>query len=352
MLAAMSVLAEFTVRLHANEGLEAAEARAAARALAEPGIADDEKAAFLTALADRGETAADVAAFATVFRELAVNPGMDEWAGQAIDVVGTGGDHMGGFNVSSLVTLVLATAGVPVMKHGNRGITSKCGSADLLAALGVDLAAPPEKLRRAMRELGFVFFFAPAYHPAFKHVAAVRKALGAAGRRTVFNFIGPLINPGRPAHVLLGTFAEDWAVKLAATLETLGARAGLAVTGVVGDHRGIDELTTATENRVRGFGRLAAVDGVWRAADFGLATAPFADIRGGDVATNLALVESVLAGHGPAGLTDTIVLNAAVGLWIVGRTAEVRGGIDRARELLLGGAVRARIAAAKDFFQS
>jgi anthranilate phosphoribosyltransferase len=348
----MPVLSDLTVRLIAGKELDAAEARAGAQALATPDVTDEEKAAFLTALADRGETVAEVAAFAAVFRTLSVDPGMDEWAPQAIDVVGTGGDHLGGFNVSSLVTLVLACAGVPVMKHGNRGITSKCGSADLMAALGVDLAAPPEKLRRAMRELGFVFFFAPAYHPAFKHVAAVRKALAVPGRRTVFNFIGPLINPGRPAQVLLGTFSEPWAVKLAATLESLGARTGLAVVGVIDDGRGIDELTTATINRVRGFGRLTALDEHWRAEDFGLSRAPFAEIRGGDVAANVALVEAILAGRGPAGLVDTIVLNTAVALWIMGRVARVRDAIDSARELLLGGAVRAKIAATKEFYRS
>jgi anthranilate phosphoribosyltransferase len=348
----MTGLSVLTVKVAAGQELDPTEAGAAAEALATPEVSDAEKAAFLTAFADKGETAAEVAAFATVFRTLSLNPGMEAWAPQALDVVGTGGDHMGGFNVSSLVTLVLACAGVPVMKHGNRGITSKCGSADLLAALGIDLAAPPEKLRRALQELGFVFFFAPNYHPAFKHVAAVRKALAVPGRRTVFNFIGPLINPGRPAHMLLGTFSEVWAARLAATLETLGARAGLAVAGVIDDGRGIDELTTATVNRVRGFGRLAALDDHWRAADFGLSQAPFAEIRGGDVPTNVALVEAILAGRGPTGLVDTIVLNTAVALWIVGRTSRVVDGLAHARELLLGGAVKAKIAAAREFYRS
>ena len=345
-------LATLSARLTAGEDLGAAEVGDAAQALARPEVPDAAKAAFLTAFADKGETAAEVAAFARVFRTLAIDPGLQAWEAEAIDVVGTGGDHMGGFNISSLVTLVLACADVPVMKHGNRGITSKCGSADLLAALGVDLAAPPEKLRRAMPELGFVFLFAPNFHPAFKHVAAVRKALAAPGRRTVFNFLGPLINPGRPAHVLLGTFAESWADKLAATLESLGTRAGLAVVGAIEDGRGIDELTTATINRVRGFGRLVAVDAHWQAGDFGLKQAPFSDIRGGDVPANLAIVEAILAGRGPKGLVDTIVLNTAVALWIVGRYAWIKEGVEPARHLLLGGAVKAKIASTKIFFSS
>ena len=348
----MLALLPLSARLAAGQGLSADEVRAAALALAAPEVPDAEKAAFLTAFSDKGETAAEVAAFASAFRALAINPGMETWAPQAIDIVGTGGDHMGGFNISSVVTLVLACAGVPVMKHGNRGITSKCGSADLLAALGVDLAAPPEKLRRAMQELGFVFLFAPNFHPAFRHVAAVRKALAGTGRRTVFNFIGPLINPGRPAHVLLGTFSESWALTLAATLGELGTQAGLAVVGVIEEGRGIDELTTATSNRVRGFGRLAEVDARWQARDFGLNQAPFADVRGGDVAANVAIVEAILNGRGPAGLVDTIVLNAAVALWIVGRTARVEDGLATAREILLGGAVQGRIAATREFYRS
>lgn len=348
----MNGLPALTAKLAAGRDLDATEARDAAMAMATPEVPDLDKAAFLIAFADKGETAAEVAAFATVFRTLSIDPGLDAWAPRAIDVVGTGGDHMGGFNVSSLVTLVLACGGVPVMKHGNRGITSTCGSADLLAALGVDLAPRPEKLRRAMEELGFVFFFAPNHHPTFKHVAAVRKSLAATGRRTVFNFIGPLVNPSRPAHVLLGTFSEIWAVRLAATLEALGARAGLAAVGLVDESRGIDEITTATVNRVRGFGRLAAVDDHWRAEDFGLNPAPFADIRGGDLPTNLALVGAILAGRGPAGLVDTIILNAAVALWIVGRVPQVQDGLAPAREWLLGGAVKAKIAATKEFYRS
>jgi len=346
----MSTLDPLIARLAARHDLTRAEIGEAAGALAGTEASDDAKAAFLTALAAKGETMAEVAALAEEFRARAIDPGVGAWAPRAIDIVGTGGDHAGGFNISSLVVLVLACAGVPVMKHGNRGITSKCGSADLLAGLGVDLAAPPEKLRRALEELGYVFFFAPNYHPAFKHIVPVRRALAARGQRTVFNILGPLINPGRPAHVLLGVFAEPWVPRLAGALGSLGTAAGLAVHGVIGPERGIDELTTATVNRVRGFGRLGAVDAEWRAEDFGLAAAPFAELQGGDLAANLAIVDQLLAGRGPAGLADTVVLNAAVALWIVGKTANVRDGIGPARELLLGGAVQKKIAATREFF--
>jgi anthranilate phosphoribosyltransferase len=324
---------------------------AAAAALADPGVPEAPKAEFLTALADKGETAAEIAAFAAEFRARAIDPGVGAWAAEAIDIVGTGGDHAGGFNISSVVVLVLASAGVTVMKHGNRGITSRCGSADLLGGLGVDLEAPPEKQRRALAELGFAFFFAPSYHPAFRAIAPVRKTLAARGRRTVFNLLGPLTNPGRPGRILLGSFADGWVPRLAGALEVLGTEAGLVAHGRIDAARGIDELTSATVNCVRGVGRLRDLDGEWRAADFGLGPASFSELQGGDLAANLALVEALVGGRGPAGLVDTIALNAAVALWICGRTQTAAEGIPAARDLLLGGAVARKIADVQEFYR-
>jgi anthranilate phosphoribosyltransferase len=346
----MAGLFELTAQLVVRCELAAVQIAEAACALAAAEVPDADKETFLLALADKGETAAEVTEFARAFRALAVDPGMGARSARAIDVVGTGGDHAGGFNVSSMVTLVLACAGVPVMKHGNRGITSKCGSADLLAALGVRLDAPPETLRRAVDELGFCFFFAPSFHPAFKNVAPARKALAVRGRRTVFNLLGPLVNPGRPAHGLVGVFAEAWVDRVAEALGALGATAGLVGHGDMGGGDGIDEMTTATANRVRGCGRLAGVDVVWRAEDFGLRAASFDDLRGGDLAENLKILDVLLAGRGPAGLEDTIALNAAAAMWIVGKTPDIRSGLGEARALLTGGAVKKKIADTRDFF--
>ena len=221
-----------------------------------------------------------------------------------------------------------------------------------MGALGVDVEAPPEMQRRALDQLGFAYFFAPAYHPAFRHIMPVRKALAARGQRTIFNILGPLINPGRPAHVLLGVYSEAWVSRLAETLDALGVSGGLAVHGVLGPGRGIDELTTASINRVRGAGRHRDVSADWTAADFGMAVAPFSDLQGGDLAANLATVEALISGRGPPGLVDTIVLNSAVALWITGRTANVADGVGAARDLLLGGAVRRKIQAAGEFYRS
>lgn len=343
-------LEELTRTLVERRDLSNADVAFAASSLADPTGAEEVKAAFLAALAAKGETAAEIAAFAREFRARAVDPGVGEWSGRAIDIVGTGGDHAGGFNISSLVVLILASAGVVVMKHGNRGITSKCGSADLLSALGVRLDAPPEVGRRALAELGYAFFFAPAYHPAFRHIAPVRKLLASRGQRSVFNILGPVINPGRPAHVLMGVFSAAWVPVLADVLEELGVEAGLTAHGDLGGGRGIDELTTATPNRVRGAGRLRDIEGWWQPEDFGFNVGTFDGLRGGDVAENLAIVEAVLAGRAPAVLIDTLLFNAATALWLTRTVPSVKDGVELARERLLGGAVRDKIAATREFY--
>lgn len=346
----MPLLASFLPALDAGHDLTADQVALAAAELASPEVPEGEKAAFLRALAKKGESAGEVAAFAKEFRARATNPGVERWAPGAIDIVGTGGDHAGGFNVSSLVVLTLASLGVKVMKHGNRGITSKCGSADLMSALGFNIEAPPARLQDALDQLGYVFFFAPAYHPSFKHIGPVRKALAAEGQRTIFNILGPLINPGRPAHLILGVFSESWVPRLAAALDDLGLKSGLVVHGRLGPERGIDELTSTSPNRVCGFGQLKGLDEVWESSRFGVEARPFADLVGGDLAHNMTLVEALLAGRGPQGLADTIVLNTATALWVTGRTSSVADGVAPAREALLGGAVRAKIAATREFF--
>jgi len=346
----MDSLGSLTAVLLARRDLSAEEVAAGARLLASAEVDEAPKVAFLSALSAKGETAAEMAGFATVFRALALDPGLGAWSARAIDIVGTGGDHAGGFNVSSLVTLVLACAGVPVIKHGNRGITSKCGSADLFAALGFPLEIAPARLQSALAELGYVFLFAPAWHPAFRQIGPVRRALAARGERSIFNSLGPLLNPGRPAHALVGAASSPLVAKLAAALDRLGLSAGLVVHGIIDADRGIDELTSATANRVEGVGRLDGLAESWTPEAFGLARAPFSAIAGGDLAANLALTDALVSGGGPAGLADTIAFNAAVALWIVGARPEIRPAIAEGREWLLGGAVRRKLAATREFF--
>lgn len=348
----MTELDELTRQISPGGELAGAQVAAAADLLADAQVSEEAKADFLSALARRGETAGEIAEFARAFRARAVDPGVADLAAEAIDVVGTGGDHSGGFNISTLVTLVLASAGVRVMKHGNRGVTSKCGSADLMAGLGFDLQAAPGKKRAALERLGYVFFFAPDYHPAFRHIAPVRRALAARGQRTVFNLLGPLLNPGRPAHLLAGVFADEWVPRLAAAAAHLGLRSGLVVHGRIAAGGGIDEFTTATDNRLSGIGRLRDFAARWTAEDVGLPPAACADLQGGDLRHNLQLAHEILAGSGPAGLVDTIVANAALALWITGRTTAARDGLALARDLLRGGAVREKLADTRAFFST
>ena len=351
----MHAIEPLTEILSSGSDLGSNQATVAAELLMRSDVTAASKRAFLTALARKGETATEVAAFAHVFRDHAVDPGVGDWAARAIDVCGTGGDGSGTFNISTAVSFVVAAAGVPVFKHGNRSITSKCGSADLMEALGIRLDAPHDVLRDSLRELNFCFFFAPAFHPAFKEIMPVRRALAEAGQRTIFNLLGPLINPGRPAYQLLGVFSQDWVQPLADALGELGLTAGLVAHGSPQVGSALDELSCAGENFIAGFGRLASARGELNAVDAGLPTGEFAELAGGDVAANLATMHALLSGDPeavPAGLRNTVLLNAGVALWIAGAAVDLEEGVCQARQTLESGAVREWLQRACNFYKN
>lgn len=191
------------------------------------------KAAFLTALAKKGETTEEIAAFARELRDRSVPPPLDAEtrSREILDVCGTGGDRLNTFNISTTVALVAAAAGVTIAKHGNRAITSQAGSADVLEALGVPVELSPEEAARSLREHGFAFFFAPKYHPAFRHIAPARKLCAERGQRTIFNFLGPLLNPARPTAQLVGVPRPELCEPVARVLQSLGVRRGLVACG-------------------------------------------------------------------------------------------------------------------------
>jgi anthranilate phosphoribosyltransferase len=331
-------LPALTTALSAGRDLAPAEAASAALAMAEAAVTDAEKAAFLLALARKGETAEEVTGFARTYRDLARRTDFGDWPAKSIDIVGTGGDRSGSFNISSASALIVAAAGVPVLKHGNRSITSKSGSADFLAGLGVVLEATDEQLMRGLREANFCYLYAPAFHPAFKAVLGVRKQLAESGTKTVFNVLGPLINPARPAYMVVGVYDERWVEPLAATLGELGVKRGLVTHSRAGG--GMDEITTAGEVRVRGCGELASVDAVWLPGDFGFKTCTVADLRGGTPEENIAMFSDLLVGGVSDGLMDTLCLSAGTALWVAGRSADPAAGAKRAREIILGGELR------------
>jgi anthranilate phosphoribosyltransferase len=338
-----------------RSGLDLSESAAseAAHALTSPDVAQDEKAEFLRLLHEKGESIAEVSAFAKVFRELASDPGLGELAHGAIDIVGTGGTGTMGYNISSVTAMIVAASGsARVLKHGNRAITSQSGSADFLGSLGVRMDTDPAALRAAAEQLNFCFFFAPAFHPAFKEIMPVRKAMAAAGQRSIFNILGPLINPARPDRQLLGVFAPQWVPQLAGVLDTLGLQSGMVVSCSLPDGKHMDEFTTAGLNCVQGVGSLRDLNTSATADHWGFAESSPAELRGGSAEDNLQLLKALMDGRGPAGLRETILLNAAAAFHILELDNDFRHGRERARDILCGGPLRDWLANARDFYAS
>lgn len=346
-----ATLPGLTEILLAGKNLSVEEASAAAHGLTLTAESEEAKAAFLKALAAKGETIGEVTAFARVFRELATDPGLAEYAGRGIDIVGTGGSRSGGFNISSCAALILAAAGVPVLKHGNRAITSNSGAADFLGVLGVPLNPSREVVQASMKELNFCFLFAPQYHPAFKEIMPVRKALAAAGQRSVFNILGPLINPAQPAYQLLGVFSPHWVGLLATAMHELGLKRGVAVHGILGYGKGMDEFITAGDNKVAGFGQFKNLSTIWQPEDLDLPRCEESDLQGGRAEENVAEFKRILEGRGRSGLVDTLALNSGVALWIAGAAPDVKSGIEYARDLMLGGEVADWLQRMQEFYR-
>jgi len=344
-------LRNLTASLRLNEPLQAPGISIAAQALISEEVDFDIKKDFLLALAAKGETAEEVAAFAAEFRSVSKEVPFNQLSAEGIDVCGTGGDRSGMFNVSTVVSMILAAAGVPVFKHGNRSITSKCGSADLLEELGFDLEAGPELQKESMEKLRFVFLFAPAYHPAFKAIMPVRRALADEGKRTIFNILGPLINPAKPAMQLLGVYHSRWVTPIASALGQLGLRRGVVVSSQIAAEQFADELSCAGDNHVAVFGDLKTDAVLWKPEDFGLERCGLDALAGGDRARNVTILHDLMDGKASKGLEDTIAWNAGTALWIAGQSDDVIQGIDLARTLLTGGKLREWLASAEKMFK-
>jgi anthranilate phosphoribosyltransferase len=346
----MSQLYELTKHLRSGLDLPDAQCMAAATELTLPEVEANRKKDFLVALHEKGESVDEVTAFARVFRELAMDPQLSDVAPEAIDIVGTGGSGSRGYNISSVTAFIVAASGSKVLKHGNRAITSQSGSADFLGAWGIRMDTDPGLLRKAITELNFCFFFAPAFHPAFKEIMPVRKAMAAEGKRSIFNILGPLINPAKPACQLLGVFAPNWVNPLAKTLHKLGLRRGLTVCCSLSHGGCMDELTTAGVNHVHGFGSMDALHEKWTAPDLGFTPASPDSLQGGSAVENKAILEAILKGNGNPGLVDTLVLNAAAAFLILEKVDSLDEGFALAREVLLGGALRDWLAQAQAFY--
>ena len=317
-------------RVAEGERLSVAEARAAFGVMMSGDATPAQMGGFLMGLRVRGETVDEITGGAMAMREKALKVAAPA---EAIDTCGTGGDSSGTYNVSTASGLVAAACGVPVAKHGNRALSSRCGSADVLSALGVKVDADMALVERSIAEAGIGFLMAPRHHGAMRHVAGARIELGT---RTIFNLLGPLSNPAGATRQLIGVFAERWLEPLAEVLRSLSSRHVWVVHG----HDGLDEITTTGPTAVA-----ELKDGAVRRfdltpADFGVAVAAPEALKGGDAETNALALNAVLDGHQGA-FRDIVLVNSAAALIVAGKAGEVREGVAMAAQALDSGKARA-----------
>ncbi|MDV6374211.1 anthranilate phosphoribosyltransferase [Deinococcus arenicola] len=315
-------------RLMNGEILSQSEAAAFMREVMAGEMSGVRMAAALAALRVRGETADEIAGFAQAMRENAVRVNIRPRE-VLLDVVGTGGDGAHTFNISTTTAFVVAGAGVPVAKHGNRAASSRAGSADVLEALGVNLDASPEVIADAVNTLGVGFMFARNYHPALRHAAPVRSDLAA---RTVFNILGPLSNPAGATHLVVGVFKPELTRTLAEVLRLLGAK---GATVVYGD--GLDEFTVCGINTVSSLRGGEIIDRTLHPEEVGLALHPRESLVGGTPAENAEITRALLTGGGTEAQRDIVALNSGAALRTAGRVDSIREGVAQAREVMNAG---------------
>jgi anthranilate phosphoribosyltransferase len=337
--------------LRGRRDLTRDEARTVLAALLSGSVPDEEIMALLAALREKGEQADELLGFAEVMRARAAETlreaGIDLDAlragGPLLDTCGTGGDEKGTFNVSTATALVAAAAGVRVAKHGNRSISSRCGSADVLEASGVRLDIPFRRMPECLETTGFVFLFAPRLHLAMKHVMNARRALKT---KTVFNLLGPLTNPLGASVQLVGVYDPAKAAMMARVLQKLGTQRAFAVTG----HDGVDEITLTGPTHL-----VEAANGTITRRDvapedFGLPRARPDDLRGGDAAANAQLLREIFDGRRGA-LRDLVLANASAALVVAGRAADLQQGVAQAADVIDSGAARAKLRQLIEFTQ-
>jgi anthranilate phosphoribosyltransferase len=285
-------------------------------------------AGLLVALRAKGETEHEIAGAARVMRARATPVPTEREP--LIDTCGTGGDFSGSFNVSTAAALVVAAAGIAVAKHGNRAASSRCGSADVLEALGLPVDLEPEQVGRSIDELGIGFLFAPRYHPAMRHAAEARRALGI---RTVFNLLGPLTNPAGARRQLIGVPSPEAVPRIAGVLRELGAEAALVVHG----EEGLDEISVCGPTRIAIVRDGTVEERTIEPANLGLAVFASEEISGGDPAENARILREVTEGKGSAARSAVVAANAGAAIWIAGGAPSIRAGVERAREVLAAG---------------
>jgi anthranilate phosphoribosyltransferase len=338
------VLEPLIQQLKQGTALSGEQVADAVSALVDENVPIPLKGDFLTALALKGETTDEIAGFARALRDKSIRP---PFTGESVDVCGTGGDHLKTFNISTTVALIVAAAGIPVAKHGNRAITSQAGSADVLEALGIRIDLSPEQAAACLREHHFAFFFAPKYHPAFKHIAPARKLCAERGQRTIFNFLGPLLNPARPTAQLVGVPQPRLCEPMARVLQSLGIRRGMVVAGCVGNECFLDELSTLGDTTIAEFYQ-----------DRGFSASVFKqehingslkDLAGGDSSANAEIIRRILVGEDKGPKRDAVLLNAGAALLVAGRAKSISQGAEFAGELIDSGAAIKKVKTLRNY---
>lgn len=330
----MSLL-PFLARIVEREDLSAAEAEQAMTVILAGQASPTQIGAFLVALRMKGETAEEVFGFARAMRERAVRVPLDSDEEPLLDTCGTGGDGSGTFNISTTAAFVVAGAGVRVAKHGNRSISSRCGSADVLEALGVTIAQSADEMARAVREAGIGFLFAPPLHPAMRFAQPARQELKL---RTVFNLLGPLTNPAGATRQLVGTHSVRAAELVAGALARLGSERAFVVHGA----DGLDEITTTGETLALEVTNGRVFERRLTPEEFGVERASLGDLRGGDKQENAAITRRVLSGE-PGPRRDIVLVNAAAALVAAGRAADFAAAMRLAARSIDSGAALARL---------
>lgn len=287
-------------------------------------LTDAQLGAVLIGLKMKGETIDEISAAATVMRDKAIKVNVKDKS-KLVDTCGTGGDNIGTFNVSTISAFVVAASGAKVAKHGNRSVSSKCGSADLMESLGVKIDMPPEKVERCIDEIGLGFLFAPIFHPAMKNVVRQRREIGV---RTIFNILGPLSNPADAPYQLMGVYDKDLVEPIAKVLVKLGIKRAFVVHGL----EGLDEVSLTAETLV------AQVEGedikvyTVKPEDFGLKRVSIEDLKGGDIIENKEIALNILTGRDYSPKTDFVALNSGFALKVAGVVSSIKEGIELAKE--------------------
>ncbi|MGL4738638.1 MAG: anthranilate phosphoribosyltransferase [Cellulosilyticaceae bacterium] len=320
---------DYIKKLLNQQNLTKEEAALAMAAIMQGEASEAQIGSFMTALSMKGECIEEITGCAAMMRQMGERLLLE---GDVIDLVGTGGDGSHTFNISTLASLVVAASGQKVAKHGNRGVTSTCGSADLIEDLGIPLNLSPRHNQEIFEEMGICFMFAPLYHGCMRHAAKPRRELGV---KSIFNLLGPLANPAQTTHILLGVYDEKWVVPLAEVLCQLGTKGAMVVHG----RDGLDEVSMTGETVVCEVRQGQIATYVLTPEQFGLTRCRLSELSGGDRSHHLDIAKAVISGSGTSAQMDAVVLNAACALYVANQVESITEGVQRAKTVLASGVV-------------